>query len=102
MQYFKSRTEAGSLLAQKMSALSTENTVVLALSEGAVLVGSEIAKKLHCSLFLLATEDLILPEDPSPLATMSTRGLTYGSHISPGQLEEIKTDYHAVIDQKSI
>ncbi len=102
MQYFKDRTQAGALLAEKMTELAKENNVVLALSEGAVVVGAEIAKQLHSALFLLATEDIRIPEDPSPIATMSTQGLTYGSHLSPGQLESFKTDYHSIIDQASL
>lgn len=102
MQYFKDRTEAGKFLASKMTELNTDNTIVLALSEGAVLVGAEIAKKLHCLLYLLATEDIAIPEDPTPLGTMSTRGLTYSSRLSEGQLAEIKNDYQAVLDQQSL
>lgn len=102
MQYFKDRTEAGTILADKMQELATDNTIVLALSEGGILVGAEIAKKLHCLLYLLATEELIIPDDPEAIGTMSTRGLTYGSHLSMGQLEEIKLDNQAIIDQKSL
>lgn len=102
MQYFKDRAQAGAMLAEEMNELKTENTTVLALSEPAVLVAAEIAKRLHANLYLLATEDIVIPEDPTPVATMSTRGITYGSHLTAGQLEDIKTDYHSVLDQKSM
>lgn len=101
MQYFKSRSEAGKLLAEKLAPHCKENTAVVALSEGGVVVGAEIAKKLHSSLYLLASEDIMLPREPAPVAIMSSAGtFTYNSGMSVGQLEEATEDYRSLIDQE--
>ncbi len=56
MYYFKSRTEAGDLLANQLEAkYRYENCAVLALGDGAVMVGAQIAIRLHCVINLLLT-----------------------------------------------
>ncbi len=101
MQYFTDRSQAGKMLAEKMDNYKTENCVVLAISEGGVLVGAEIAKRLHCALYMLATEDITLPRESAPIATMSSAGtFSYNSSFSPGQLEEIVIDYRNLIEQE--
>lgn len=88
-------------MAAKLDSHRNENTAVIALSEGGVLVGAEIAKKLHASLYLLATADISLPREPQPIATMSSAGtFTYNSSLSVGQLEEATEDYRSLIDQE--
>lgn len=59
MRYFEDRAQAGKLLAQQMSDYARQNCAVLALSEGGILVGAEIAKAIHASLFLLPIEDVL-------------------------------------------
>lgn len=100
MRYFKNRQEAGRLLAEKLIDHNKENTVVLSLSEGGVVVGAEIAKTLHSQLFLLVTEDVDLPGEPDPVATMSSSGsFTYNSNsYSTGELEALSSDYRPVIE----
>lgn len=100
MRYFKDRARAGELLAEKMKDYTSVNCAVLALSEGGVVVGAEIAKKLHASLFLLAMEDVTLPREIEPLAAMSSAGtFTYNHSLSSADLEELTTDSRPVIDQ---
>ncbi len=57
--YFENRTQAGQLLAgQLIDRYRYENCVVIALSDGAVLVGEQIAWSLHCVLTMLLVEDI--------------------------------------------
>lgn len=101
MQYFQSRKDAGALLAGKLTQYASENCAVVALNEGGVLVGAEIAKCLHSALYLLASEDIVLPREPIPIATMSSAGtFSYNSSLSFGELEEFTGDYRSLIDQK--
>ena len=101
MQYFTSRSQAGKLLAERMTNFRTDNCAVLALSEGGVLVGAEIAKHLHTALYMLATEDITLPRESTPIATMSSAGtFSYNAALSPGQLEEMTIDYRNLIEQE--
>ena len=103
MRYFKDRTEAGKLLAEQLTKHDRENCAVLALSEGGVVIGAEIAKKLHASLYLLATETITLPRELVPIATMSSAGtFTYNNLIPTGELEQITTESRAVIDQERL
>ena len=100
MRYFKNRTEAGKLLAREMTNYVGEHCAVLALSEGGIVVGAEIAKEIHSSLFLLTIEDIILPRELEALASMSSGGtFTFNHNLSHADLEEITVDARPVIDQ---
>ena len=57
--YFESRAQAGQLLAvQLLERYRYENCAVVALSDGGVLVGEQIAAQLHCILTMLVTEGI--------------------------------------------
>lgn len=101
MRYFANRQEAGRLIAEKLLPHNKENCVVVSLTEGGVVIGAEIAKALHTSLFLLVTEDVSLPGENKPLATMSTAGtFTYNHEYSTGELEALNNDYRTIIEEK--
>ena len=56
--YFESRSQAGAKLAdQVLKKYRYENCAVVALGEGGVLVGEQIAVKLHCVLMMLLSEE---------------------------------------------
>lgn len=99
--YFKSRSEAGKLLAEKLAHYRFENTAVVALSDGGVIVAAEIAMRLHCVLTMLLTEDVKLPGEHDPLAVINQEGgFTYNNMYSTGQLEEFTSEYHNYIEQE--
>jgi predicted phosphoribosyltransferase len=102
MRYFENRRSAGELLADSLKKYKSENCAVVALNESSIVIGIEISKKLHSSLFLLVTEDVKLPgEEHKPVATVSTSGsFTYNNEYSTGELEAINADYHTVIEQQ--
>lgn len=102
MRYFDDRQHAGKLLAEDLEKYKSDNCAVIALSEGGIVVGIEIARKLHSSLFLLVTEDVKLPgEEHKPVATISAAGsFTFNNEYSTGELEAINADYHTVIEQQ--
>ena len=102
MRYFEDRQHAGKLLAENLQNYKSQNCAVIALSEGGIAVGIEIARVLHSSLFLLVTEDVKLPgEEHKPVATVSAAGgFTYNNEYSTGELEAINSDYHSVIEQQ--
>lgn len=102
MRYFDDRRSAGTLLAENLKKYKSDNCAIIALSEGGIVVGIEIAKKLHSSLFLLVTEDVKLPgEEHKPVATISSSGsFTYNNEYSTGELEAMNADYHTVIEQQ--
>lgn len=100
MRYFKNRAEAGILLAERMKDYGRKNCAVVALSEGGVVVGAEIAKVIHSSIYMITVEDITLPRELEPLASMSSAGtFTYNHSLSPADLEEINTESRTVVDQ---
>ena len=88
MAYYKSRSTAGKLLAGKIFGLGTDNIAVIALSRGAILVGAEVAKKVHSSLFIFATDE-VNPKGETPFSAISSGGVfSYNTAFSLGELEE--------------
>lgn len=77
-----------------------ENCAVVALSDGAVLVAAQIAAQLHCVMMMLLTEQIKLPGEHDPMASIDQSGIfTYNGMYSTGQLEEFTTEYHHYIEQ---
>jgi len=103
MNYFESREQAGQILAEKLLKYREYNTTVVSLSEGGVIIGAEIAKKLHATLFLLTTENITLPGEPEAVATLSSAGTyTQNKGFTVGQLEEFDDEYHQYIEQERL
>lgn len=101
--YFKNRAEAGRKLASKLSPYKNQNCAIVALSEGGLLVGAQIAMRLHTGLSLLMTEKITLPGEPDPIAAMGSTGtFTYNNLFSVGQLEEFNAEYHGYIEEERL
>lgn len=101
--YFKNRTAAGKKLAEKITERYSQDDTctVVALSDGGVIVGAEIALALKCPLVLLLTQDLMLPGEYEPLAVVDQEGgMTYNAVFSVGQIEEFVAEYHNYIEQE--
>ncbi|HTE22424.1 MAG TPA: phosphoribosyltransferase family protein [Candidatus Limnocylindria bacterium] len=97
--YFKSRAEAGRLLADKLEQYQKYNTAVVALTPGAVIVGAQIAMRLHSALAMLMTENITLPGENEPLAAItSDNTFTYNNKFSTGELEDLHAEYLGVIE----
>lgn len=62
--YFKNRTEAGRSLGDRLEKYKNKDVVVYALPRGGVVVGVEIAKKLHAPLDLIITRKIGHPNQP--------------------------------------
>jgi putative phosphoribosyl transferase len=100
--YFKSRAEAGRLLANKLKKYNSEHCAVVALTPGSILIGAQIAMKLHASLMLLLSDKINLPGETDPIAAMTTSTFTYNHMYSAGQLEEYVGDYHSFIEGQKL
>lgn len=99
--YFKDRNQAGQLLAAKLQDFRYENTAVVALSDGGVIVAAEIAKALHCVLTMLLTEEIKLPGELNAVAVVNQDGgFTYNKMFSTGQLEGWAAEYHTYLEQE--
>ncbi len=100
--YFESRGQAGQLLAGKLvPSYRYEDCVVVALSDGAVLVGEQIAAALHCLLTMLLIEDIQVPGEDMSFGGVSENGsFTYNGAFSSGEIEEYTSEFHGYLDEK--
>lgn len=99
--YFKDRTEAGQKLARKLAAYKRENTAVIALSLSSVPVAAEIATELHGNLMVYLTRDITLPGEAKSVAAVSSTGhFSYNNLLTPGQVNEISSEFRNHIEQE--
>lgn len=98
--YFSSRSEAGQKLSEKLRQYRFEDSAVLALSEGGVVIGAQIAAELHCPLMFLLTQDITLPGEKTAVGVVDQNGgFTYNDLFSTGELDELVGEYHGVIEE---
>src|SRR5271166_1167150 len=64
LERFDDRSEAGRLLAARLTGMNLANPIVFALPRGGVSVGLEIARKLNAPLDLLMVRKIGVPGDP--------------------------------------
>jgi putative phosphoribosyl transferase len=102
--YFKSRVDAGQKLAEQIvKKYSGKPCAVIGLSDGGVMVGAQIAIKLHCVLTMLMSEPIELPREPEAVAGISQDGsFSYNSAYSPGELEDMLSEYRSFIEQEKL
>lgn len=101
--YFESRVHAGQQLAtQLFEKYRYENCAVVALSDGGVIVGEQIAAQLHCVLTMLLVEDIEIPGESLSFGGVSQSGnFTYNSEFSHGEIDEYTSEFHGYLeDQK--
>ena len=80
-----------------------ENCAVVALDDGGVVVGAQIAASLHCVLSLLLNEEIKLPRELEAIAAISQDGsVTFNSTYSPGELDELVGEYFQYIEQEKL
>jgi putative phosphoribosyl transferase len=102
--YFESRTQAGQLLARQIAQkYKNQRCAVVALSDGAVMVGAQIAMELHCVLMMLLTDAIQLPHENTAIAGINQDGsFTYNNFYSPGEIEDFVSEYRSFIEQEKM
>lgn len=100
--YFANRTEAGERLADLLAKeYEGKRCSVVALSEGAVMVGVQVAKRLECVLSLLLVEPIELPGEIDPIGSISENGtFSYSKMYAPGEIEELLFDYRGFVEDE--
>ncbi len=101
MMYFQSRAMAGQLLAGELvQKYRYENCVVVALSDGGVQVGEQIATALHCILTMLLIEGIDIPGESMRFGAVSQSGkFTYSSDLSGSEASEYATEFHGYLEE---
>ena len=103
MHYFPSRQVAGELLANELAKYRYEDCAVVALSDGSVVVGAQIAARLHCVLSMLLTAHIQLVNELDVLAEIDHFGdITYNDMYTAGELEEIQSENFNYIEQQKL
>lgn len=99
--YFQSRAQAGQVLAQQLiEKYRYENCAVVALSDGAVQVGEQIAASLHCILTMLLIENIDVPGESMSFGAVSQSGnFTYSSGMSAGEADEYTNEFHGYLEE---
>lgn len=102
--YFKSRVEAGQQLAKQIvQKYKDSNCAVVALNDGGVMVGAQIALELHCVLTMLLSETITLPREDAAVAGISQDGaLSYNQRYSQGEIDEFVGEYYHYIEQEKM
>ena len=102
--YFKSRVEAGQLLAKQIvPRYKGQDCAVIALNDGGVMIGAQIALELHCVLTMLLAEAIQLPREDAAVGGISQDGsFSFNQKYSPGEIEEFQAEYYHFIEQEKM
>lgn len=102
--YLASRVQAGRMLAsQLLEKYRYENCAVVALDDGGVVVGAQIASQLHCVLTLLMSAEIKLPQEPTAIAGITASGsLSYNHSLSDGEISEMAGENFNYIEQQKL
>lgn len=102
--YFASRLQAGRMLAGQLAPkYRTEKCAVLALGDGGVMVGAQIAMALHCVLTMLMVEEINLPRETMAIGGVAQDGtFTYNHGYSEGEIDEMVSEYYGYIEQEKL
>jgi len=100
--YFESRAEAGAKLAAELfERYRYENCAVVALGDGAVIVGEQIAAALHSILTMLLIENIEVPGESMSFGGVSQNGaFTFNGSFSSGEIEEYTSEYHGYLEEQ--
>jgi predicted phosphoribosyltransferase len=102
--YFASRVQAGRMLASQLTPkYRYENCAVVALNNGGVVVGAQIAMQLHCPLTMLLSKEINLPREPDSVASIAQDGsFSYNNDYSSYELGELTSEYFQYIEQEKM
>ncbi len=101
--YFESRVHAGQqLAAELLERYRYDNCAVVAISDGGVVVGEQIAAALHCLLTMLVVENIEVPGESVSFGGISEGGnFSFNSEISKVEMDEYAIEYRGYLeDQK--
>lgn len=90
------------MLATQLQNYRFENTVVVALSDGAVQVGMQIAAELHAMLTMMLAEEISMPGEGESFGSLNQAGnFTYNEKLSEGEIYDYYSEFHGYLeDQK--
>lgn len=91
------------LASQLVKKYRYEDCAVIALDDGGVVVGAQIATELHSVLMMLMSEEINLPREIEAIGAIAQDGsFTYNQAYSEGELEELVGEYFGFIEQEKL
>ena len=92
----------GKLLAEQIAKrYKGEPCAVVTLSDGSVMVGAQIALKLHALVCMLIVQPIELPREGTPIGGIAEDGsFAYNRLYSPGEIEELLAEYRGYIEEE--
>lgn len=102
--YFASRLQAGRMLASQMvDKYRYENCAVVAMDDGGIIVGAQIAMQLHCVLMFINSALVKLPREEKAIAGITNEGtFTLNNEYSPTDLEEMVSENRGFIEMEKL
>lgn len=102
--YFASRVQAGRALAHKLAPnYRYENCAVVALNDGGVVVGAQIAARLHCVLGMILTAEITMPRETSAIGSInSDGGFTFNTSFSNAEIDELQSEYRGYFEEQKV
>jgi putative phosphoribosyl transferase len=102
--YLSSRVQAGRMLAGQLTKkYRYENCAIMALDDGGVMVGAQIAMKLHCVITMLMSAEITLPQEPVAVAGITSSGtVSYNKGMPEGELRELTDENFGLIEQQKL
>lgn len=99
--YFRSRSEAGELLADQLMQYRYEDCAVVALSSSSVAVAEPIAARLHSVLGIFLSEQIKIPGENVSIGSVNQDGgFSYDQSLSEGEAGDYYSEYHSYIDDE--
>lgn len=78
-----------------------ENCAVIALDDGGVVIGAQIAMQLHCVLTMLNSTEIKLPLEPKAVAGITGEGFfAYNSQYAKADLDELVSENRNYLEQE--
>lgn len=96
--YFKDRPSAGRLLADRLAGYTKQPCAVLSLSPGGIIVGAQIAMRLHCHLMLLHSEKITLPGEHDAIGALTSNTFSYDNKLSESEINYMNGEFRNIID----
>ena len=91
------------LASQLVKKYRYEKCAVIALDDGGVMVGAQIAMQLHCVLTLLMSAEIKLPREPMAIAGITAEGaLSYNHSYSDGEISEMAGENFGFMEQEKL
>ncbi len=89
------------MLADKLMKYRYENTAIVALGDGAVQVGIQVAAELHAVISMMLTLPVDLPGENLTYGMVTQEGgLVANTELLNSQIEDYYSEYHGHIDEQ--